>query len=60
MNFYYKKYVLEIDLGNFSNISPAYDKLDEYTDETSCSLFSVSGSSFIIQHIGLFLHFKLF
>jgi hypothetical protein len=60
MNFYYKKYVVEIDLENFSNVSPAYDKLDEYTDETSCSLFSISGSSFIIQHIGLFLHFKLF
>jgi len=59
-NFYYKKYVVEIDLENFSDVSPSYDKPDEYTDETSCSLFSISGSSFIIQHIGLFLHFKLF
>jgi hypothetical protein len=29
-------------------------------EETNCKLLSVSGSSFIMQHIGLFLHFKLF
>ena len=29
-------------------------------EETNCSLISKSGSAFIVQHIGLFLHFKLF
>ena len=55
-----KQYSLDIKLNSIGFTSNPHEVHIDDIEETTCILLSTSGSSFIIQHIGLFLHFKLF